>query len=56
MSGTGFGLGLSIARAVIEAHSGTLTLHDRDPQGLVAQVILPHGDASIATANGSGTR
>jgi signal transduction histidine kinase len=54
--GTGFGLGLSIARAVIEAHSGTLTLHDRDPQGLVAQVILPHGDASVATANGGGTR
>jgi signal transduction histidine kinase len=37
----GFGLGLSIARSVIEAHSGTLTLLDREPRGLVAKVTLP---------------
>lgn len=41
---TGFGLGLSIARAVIDAHHGSLTLRDREPHGLVAQVILPQGD------------
>ncbi len=45
----GFGLGLSIARSVIEAHCGTLTLHDRQPRGLVARVTLPYagtnGDA-----------
>jgi signal transduction histidine kinase len=38
---TGFGLGLSIARAVAEAHDGTLTLHDRVPQGLIARITLP---------------
>ena len=37
----GFGLGLSIARAVAEAHGGTLTLHDRVPHGLIARITLP---------------
>jgi signal transduction histidine kinase len=37
----GFGLGLSIARAIAEAHGGTLTLHDRAPHGLVARITLP---------------
>ncbi len=41
---TGFGLGLSISRAVIAAHRGTLTLLDRQPHGLVAQVILPQAE------------
>ncbi len=37
----GFGLGLSIARAVAEAHGGRLTLHDRAPHGLIARIALP---------------
>ncbi len=37
----GFGLGLTIAKAVAEAHGGTLTLHDRVPHGLVARITLP---------------
>ena len=37
----GFGLGLSIARAVAQSHGGTLTLHDRVPHGLVARITLP---------------
>ncbi len=40
-SDTGFGLGLSIARNIIEAHGGTLTLSDRSPSGLIARVELP---------------
>jgi signal transduction histidine kinase len=41
----GFGLGLSIARAVIEAHRGSLALLDRLPTGLIARVTLPLPDA-----------
>ncbi len=37
----GSGLGLSIARSVAQAHGGTLTLHGRSPQGLIARLILP---------------
>lgn len=37
----GFGLGLSIANAVVLAHGGTLSLHDRDPRGLIVRIRLP---------------
>ncbi|MFB9262143.1 ATP-binding protein [Bradyrhizobium erythrophlei] len=37
----GFGLGLSIANAVVLAHGGTLSLHDRKPHGLVVRIELP---------------
>lgn len=37
----GFGLGLSIARAIVLAHSGELSLHDRRPHGLIARIELP---------------
>ena len=42
----GFGLGLSIARTIVLAHGGTLTLHDRKPNGLIVRLQLP-GCASI---------
>lgn len=37
----GFGLGLSIARAIVLAHGGELSLHDRQPNGLVVRIRLP---------------
>lgn len=37
----GFGLGLAIARAIVEAHRGRLTLDERIGGGLVAKVCLP---------------
>jgi signal transduction histidine kinase len=37
----GFGLGLSIARAVVLAHGGTLSLNDRQPHGLIVRIQLP---------------
>lgn len=37
----GFGLGLSIANAIVLAHVGTLSLHDRKPHGLVVRIELP---------------
>lgn len=38
---SGFGLGLSIARAIAEGHGGSLSLHDRAPHGLIARITLP---------------
>jgi signal transduction histidine kinase len=37
----GFGLGLSIARAIVLAHDGELSLNDRQPHGLIARIQLP---------------
>lgn len=37
----GFGLGLSIARAIVDAHGGELTLNDRQPHGLIVRIELP---------------
>ena len=37
----GFGLGLSIARAIVLAHGGELSLNDRHPHGLIVRIELP---------------
>ena len=38
---SGFGLGLSIARTIVLAHGGELSLHDRQPRGLIVRIQLP---------------
>jgi len=50
---TGFGLGLSIARTIVLAHGGRLSLHDRKPNGLIVRIELPvrqYGDSDAASA------
>jgi signal transduction histidine kinase len=47
---TGFGLGLSIARTIVAAHGGELSLHDRKPHGLVARIALPRAAAARPAA------
>jgi signal transduction histidine kinase len=37
----GFGLGLSIARSIVLAHGGGLSLNDRQPHGLIVRIELP---------------
>jgi signal transduction histidine kinase len=47
----GFGLGLSIARAIVLAHGGELSLNDRQPHGLVVRIELPvHQQGRLAAA------
>jgi signal transduction histidine kinase len=38
---SGFGLGLSIARTIVLAHRGALSLNDRTPHGLIVRIELP---------------
>lgn len=38
---SGFGLGLSIVLAIVEAHEGRFTLSNRTPHGLCARIELP---------------
>jgi signal transduction histidine kinase len=48
---SGFGLGLSIARAIVLAHGGQLSLNDRQPHGLIVRVQLPiHQQSGQAAA------
>jgi signal transduction histidine kinase len=46
----GFGLGLSIANAIVLAHGGELSLHDRAPQGLRVRILLPANAPSQRSA------
>jgi signal transduction histidine kinase len=40
---SGFGLGLPIVQAIVQAHGGTLTLTNREPRGLCCRIALPAG-------------
>lgn len=46
----GLGVGLFIARKVVEAHDGSMTVHSRPGEGATFSVVLPHratpGEAS----------
>ena len=46
----GFGLGLSIARSIVQAHGGKLSLNDRQPHGLIARIELPARQQSWRSA------
>jgi len=47
---SGFGLGLSIARIIAEAHGGALALRDRTQHGLIACITLPAAGLQMQTA------
>jgi signal transduction histidine kinase len=48
---SGFGLGLSIARSIVLAHGGELSLHDREPHGLIVRIRLPvHQQSRLSAA------
>ncbi len=49
-SRSGFGLGLSIVRTLVNHHGGTVELIDRLPHGLIVRVILPAAIAEPKTA------
>jgi len=37
----GFGLGLSIVHAIVEAHGGVIDIHDAEPHGALVELTLP---------------
>jgi signal transduction histidine kinase len=47
---SGFGLGLSIARRIVLAHGGEMSLNDRSPHGLIVRISLPVGPQSQLSA------
>lgn len=52
----GFGLGLSIVRAIVQAHHGRLSLEDRHAGGLVVRITLPCAAPAQARPGSPATR
>jgi signal transduction histidine kinase len=52
----GVGLGLPLARAVVRAHGGDVTLQNLDEGGLRQTVTLPSAPPSVATPAGASAR
>ncbi len=52
-SSAGSGLGLSIVKAIADAHDGTVTLQDAQEGGLVVEVALPAPPATGPASDGS---
>ena len=46
----GTGLGLPVAKAIVEAHKGSITLEGKTGEGALATVVLPAGDKLKAVA------
>ena len=49
----GTGLGLPIARRIVAAHGGSLTIESREGQGTTVRVRLPLGTKRSGNVNGS---
>ena len=52
-SAGGAGLGLAIARWIVELHGGTIRIHDSQPHGCRMVVTLPHESSSTSTRSAS---